>query len=543
MPSRQVLATDVLVIGGGSAGCMAAIRMKEIAPTVRVTILEKGTVRQSGCIAMGMDALNNVVVPGVSTVKDYVEAMRLVTEGVYDPAPHRVIAERSFSVAKKLEAWGTPLRHKEDGSYYVHQIHPNAAFTVPMDAPNLKEILFERACAAGVQSIDRTMAISLLSDQHGVCGDIGFHVRTGEILVCWAKAVIIASGGCARFGLPNTGYLFGTVDFPGNTGDGYTLGYRAGADVTGMEYTVNAALVKDLGTPLLVPAQSMGAIMVNCDGEQLEGTVGRAHSSTDVWQHSKGKMMFIRTRHLPEENIRGIEQVLFSTERPVQKRFYEGRGIDLRKDDIELGLTEHYLCGGHGMAGLAVNERAETSVPGLYAAGASAGVAFQYLVGAFVLGEVAAEEAVRYVSQRPAPDFAEGQVRDVEKQIESLVDARPSARVSLEEFEYKVRRTVNEYIVSPKNEWKLQNAIHWMHRFDDEVDNLVAVRDAHDVARYYEMRSIIMSSELSATAALERKESRWGPRHVRIDYPERDDEHWACQIRIGRGDDGLPQVR
>jgi succinate dehydrogenase/fumarate reductase flavoprotein subunit len=412
-----------------------------------------------------------------------------------------------------------------------------------MDAPQLKSVLADKVEQAGTQIIDRTMAIALLTDDQGVCGAIALHVRTGELLVCLAKAVIITNGGCARFGLPNSGYLFGTVDFPGNTGDGYAMGYRAGAQVTGLEYTVSASIVKDLNTPLLVPAQSMGAIIVNSRGEEIEGTKNRAHTSTDMWENNRANApLFVRTRHLPDEKIRQIESVLFSTERPVQKRFYEGRGINMREQDVELGPTEHYLCGGHGMAGLAINERAETSLPGLYAAGDAAGVAFQYLTGAFVLGEVAAEAASERVSAAHSPVLGESQVAQVERQIAEATRPKQGPQVSLDELEYKVRRIVNDYIVSPKNEWKLRNAIQWMHKFREELPALIQIGDPHDLARYFEVSYIIDSAELSATAALVRTESRWGPRHRRTDYPDRDDEKWLRQILLQPAPDGSIEV-
>lgn len=543
MAIRETVSTDILIIGGGSAGCMAAIRAKEVAPDLKVTLFEKGTVRHSGCIAMGMDALNNVVVPGVTTPDDYVEAMRLVTEGIFDPAPHRIIGQRSFSMLQRLEAWGIKFRTNADGSYYVHQIHPNAPFTVPMDAPDLKSILAGKVEELGVRTVDRTMAVALLTDDNGVCGAIGLHVHTGDLLVCLAKAVIITSGGCARFGLPNSGYLFGTVDFPGNAGDGYALGYQAGAHVTGMEYTVNAAIVKDLNTPLLVPAQSMGAIIVNSRGEEVKGTKDRAHTTTDMWENNSfNAPLFMRTRHLPEEKIKQIESVLFSTERPIQRRFYEGRGINMREQDVELGLTEHYLCGGHGMAGLVVNERAETTLPGLYAAGDSAGVAFQYLTGAFVLGEVAAEAASDLARARQSPALNEHQVTEVEHTIEQAVRPKETADLSFDEFEYKIRRIVNDYVVSPKNEWKLRNAIQWMHKFRQDLPHMLRATDPHYLARYFEIGCIIDSAELSATAALARTESRWGPRHRRTDYPESDDNNWLKQILMQRGPDGTIKV-
>ena len=235
MANTLRLTTDILIIGGGSAGCMAAIRAKEVAPELAVTIFEKGDIRRGGTLAMGMDALNVVVIPGVTSEDDYLAAVHLLAEGIYDAAPHRVVARRSLPVVRKLESWGVRFGHNEDGSYVLHQIHPNAPFTVPMHAPDLKVLLAGKVRELGVRVINRTMAVSLLADGDGVGGAIGLDVRSGDLTVCAAKAVILAGAGAARFGLPNSGYLFGTLDFPGNAGDTYALAFRASAKLTNAE--------------------------------------------------------------------------------------------------------------------------------------------------------------------------------------------------------------------------------------------------------------------------------------------------------------------
>lgn len=527
---------------------MAAIRAKEVAPDLDVTVVDKGDIRRSGTIAMGMDAMNVVVIPGVATEDDYLEAIRRMTEGVYDPEPHRVIARRSLGLVKKLESWGVEFAHQPDGAYVVNQIHPNARFTVPMHAPDLKLKLAERLAGAGVRVVNRVMVIQLLADEGGLAGAIGLDLRTGDLLVCAAKAVILTAGGAARFGLPNSGYLFGTLDFPGNAGDGYALAYRAGAQLTGMECTTNASIVKDLGVPLLAPALPLGAYIVDSRGKPVQGERGagiqqNVHLLPKVWNanHANGPL-FLRLKHLPEERVRQIEGILFSTERPAQKRFFAQRGIDFRQADVELGPTEHKLCGGHGMAGIAINERAEASVPGLYAAGDAAGVAFQYLTGAFVLGEVAAEQACGYVRGRSVAAVDERRAEPVARALAAIVGRGSSPELPIHEFEYKVRRIINDYVVPPKNEWKLRNAVNWTRRFREELGSLVRVRDAHELSRLCEIGFIIDCAELSATASLARRESRWLPRHYRTDYPEADDANWLRHVLLRRGADGSPVV-
>ena len=174
--------------------------------------------------------------------------------------------------------------------------------------------------------------------------------------------------------------------------------------------------------------------------------------------------IFLRLKHLPEERIRQIENVLFTTERPAQRRFFEQRGIDFREEDIELGPTEYWLCAGHGITGLVVDERARASLAGLYAAGDSAAVGFQYLTGALVLGEVAAEESCQETRSCSHPAARRAPDRNLEKEIAAALSPKPTAEVSIHEFEYKVRRLINDYVVPPKNTWKLKNAIWWMRR-------------------------------------------------------------------------------
>jgi succinate dehydrogenase/fumarate reductase flavoprotein subunit len=109
------------------------------------------------------------------------------------------------------------------------------------------------------------------------------------------------------------------------------------------------------------------------------------------------------------------------------------------------------------------------------------------------------------------------------RELAAFVDRGSAPEIPIHEFEYKVRRIINDYVVPPKNEWKLKNAISWMHRFREELGRLVQVKDAHELSRLIEVGFIIDCAELSATASLARRESRWLPRHYRTDYPETDD--------------------
>jgi succinate dehydrogenase/fumarate reductase flavoprotein subunit len=505
---------DILVIGGGSAGAMAAIRAKEMNPSQRVVVMEKGHILYSGCIARGMDALNIVAVPGMTTPELYVESNGIACEGVMDEPLNFRMAERSYPLMKKLESWGVFFPKDKDGQYELLQVHPKGRFCLSMKEPELKTIVAKRLMHLGCQVFNRIMGLQLIMQEGRVAGAVGLNIRTGEILVCHAGAVILSSGGTARFGLPNSGYLYGVYDFPGNTGDGYAMAFRAGAQVTGFEFTLNYYIIKDINAPLLYITLTRGAHLLTAMDVHLEDSHPSIKSM--VLEHRKDLgPLRIRLKHLPEEKIRQIEDIIFSTERPVQERFYAGRGINFRSRDIELWPTEYYLCGGHGMTGVFVDENAATTLPGLYAAGDVSLVARGHLSGAFVFGEIAAEEATQYSGRNPA--------------------SQKFGEVSIEEFEYKVRRLIGDYVAPPKNEYKLKMALEWMERFGREIREKVRIRNVHDLFKVLEVENIILCAKLSATASLERKESRWGFWHYRSDYPKRDDGQWLKHVMLERG--------
>ncbi|MBN2122763.1 MAG: FAD-binding protein, partial [Deltaproteobacteria bacterium] len=150
MTKKDPVYTDFLILGGGPAGCMAAIRAKEMHPDMEVTIVEKAEISRSGAAGRGMDALNNVVVPGIGTVEEYVEAIEIVADGIFDPTISRVIGERSFGILQRLEAWGLDFPRGPDGNYIVNQFHPKGRFLVEMRG-ELKKIIAGETLKTGVR--------------------------------------------------------------------------------------------------------------------------------------------------------------------------------------------------------------------------------------------------------------------------------------------------------------------------------------------------------------------------------------------------------
>ena len=526
---------DILIIGGGSAGCMAAIRALEENPSLRVVIFEKSDLKYGGSIARGMDALNIVAIPNFTTPELYVEAATIACEGVCDAEPSWVMADRSFALLKKLQSWGVHFPQDKNGKFRTLKYHVKGEFQTAMEEPNLKVMIAERAEKAGAKAVNRTMALSLLKDNGRIAGAVGINMRTGEFITCRAGAVLLTAGGLARFTLPNSGYLYSVFDYPGNTGDGYRMAFEAGAGLTGLEGCHRVMLIKDANMPLLAITVTRGGKVLDVFNNLLmENEVDNVWKMNQAFVEGRGPLR-IQLKHLPEEVIAEIEGILFSTERPVQERFFAGRGVNFREQDIELWPTEYQLCGGHGNAGVRVNEKAETGVPGLYCAGDVACVPKQHLSGAFVFGEVAAENAVRYLAENPkAPDVDGSVMQRLIKDRQARAEGG-SREISVRELEYKVRRLIGDYVVSPKNAVKLNRWFEWAPKLRQDVIETAIINDAHDLCKSYEIDNIIRCACISAMASLERKESRWKDSHYRVDYPEKNDQEWLCHLVVKQG--------
>lgn len=520
---------DILIIGGGSAGTMAAIRAQELFPQHKVVVFEKGDFQYAGSIPRGMDALNIVTVPGVGTPEEFVLSNRLYCHEICDDHKSYALAERSFPLLKKLEAWGVRFP-KVNGQYDITTLHPGGRYTVTMDEPDLKQILVEKALAGGCRVENRTMAVGLLKEGPAVAGAVGLNVRTGERIICRAKAVMLAAGGTARFGVPASGYLYGVYDNPCNTGDGYLLGYRAGARLTGMEYTMCFCILKDVETPGVAMMIQKGATLLDSlDQMTMEGFYDLA--KVNEIQNSPSGPLRLRLQHLPKERIQEIEHLIYTLERPCTERFLQGRGVSMRAADLELATTELFLCGGHGLSGLAVDETAATSVPGLYGAGDTAPMPRGFLPGAFIFGELAAESAGKFVEDRAQPVPDEESLKTILEKLDHLAEQRHGP-VPVRHFEHKVRRHINDYLSPPKNEYKLKLLLGYLDKLKADMRSSVKVGSARDLFLALEVENILDSAHLATVASLERKESRWGIWHQRGDHPERDDENWLKHIDL-----------
>ncbi len=536
----EELEADIVVVGGGSAGSTAAIRAQENLPRGRVILLEKAHVKRSGAIAIGMDGLNNAILPGHATPEQYVKEITMANDGIVNQRAIWEYAVRSYEMIQELDSWGVKFQKTEFGEFDVKKVHHKGSYVLPMpEGYDLKKILTRRLKRAGVRIINRVMATRLLKDGDRVSGVLGFDTREGTFTVIRAKAVILCCGASGRLGLPASGYLYGTYENPANAGDGYSLAYHAGAELTGIECFQINPLIKDYNGPACAYVTGpLGGHTVNAKGHRfIESDYWSGHMMLEFYRelHSENGPVYLKLDHLAPETLTEIERVLHKTERPSRGRFHLGRGKSYASDLVEMHISEIGLCSGHSGSGVWVNERAETTVPGLYSAGDMACVPHNYLLGALTYGKIAAENALAYAAN---VDIGQGQDDQIAAERARVLAplGRPHG-IPHHQFEYKVRRLVNDYLQPPKSTHRLEAGLAFFTRATEELEE-VGAEDPHAVMRVMEGHFIRDCAEMAARASLFRTESRWGLYHYRQDFPKQDDEQWFCHVNLKKNERG-----
>jgi len=346
------------------------------------------------------------------------------------------------------------------------------------------------------------------------------------------------------------------------------MAYHAGAELSGLECFQINPLIKDYNGPACAyVANPFGGYQVNNRGERFV--------DCDYWS---GQMMaevareiasargpvYLKLTHLPEETLSALEGILHTTERPTRETFHAGRGHDYRTHDVEMHISEIGLCGGHSSSGVWVDENAATTVPGLYAAGDLACVPHNYMIGAFVFGDLAGAAASTWAAAATstsaaaaASSAAAAASSDAVAAVAASAGLPPDQVAEARELiyrplrhpdgppqpqvEYKLRRFVNDYVAPPKTQAKLSIALEALGRMSEEIARMGA-RTPHELMRCAEVVSIRDCAELAVRASLARTESRWGLYHDRADHPGRDDAEWFWHLNIRRGADGNPEL-
>jgi succinate dehydrogenase/fumarate reductase flavoprotein subunit len=552
-----ILESDVVIIGAGAAGTMAALFAHRQNPKLKIAVLDKSKMETSGAAGRGMDALNTIALPPYSFPEDVVEHLTKVTEGVLDQEVAFTYGGLGPQLVRDLEEImerkkGDLFPVDENGHYRLFYLHPiNKPLLLPMDGEEMKRALARAVRKTGAEVYDRTVAIKIMTTEGRVHGVLAFNIRTGHYFYFKAKAVCLTTGAAGRIGLASSGYLAGCYEFPGNAGDGYHLAYEAGAELVNMEcFQANTLLKDHQGPSCGYVAAPRGAHTNNYQGERIwSHGYSSGDSKMGVWKtFAEGKgPVYLRMDHLPEKTIQIIEKIQWGNERTSRGLFHRGRRQDYRRGrSVELAFAEEIgVCGGHSSSGILSDRHGATNIKGLYVSGdVDGGLPHSYLGGALAMGRVNGEQAAQYTADQDHVSES-GSLRTWLRKEMAAFEAplRRDRGLPTQWVEFKARTRIQYYLKPPKNPGYMNAAVDWMERIRREDLPQIKAGDYHDLLKVFEISCILSVGEMMARASLFREESRWGYQHWRADIPFKKPEWEGTWVVVSKGLKGMELSR
>jgi len=545
MSTRSVDA-DVLVIGGGLAGCMAAIRASELG--VSVVLAEKGDTVRSGCAATGVDHCWTYI-PEIHgsqlAIEDLIRDHTEFAGGFINQDVLLYIAQNSYKRVLDLERFGVPMRDEKGNFRLVKKIHRVPTF-LHFAGRDLKVKLTEEMRRRPVKVLNRTMVVELLVEDGRVQGAIGVNTRNLEMIVFRAKSVVLATGPASRLYRSPTGVHFNT-GHPGTvTGDGHAMAYRAGAELLNMEfgaiqtgpknfhkygrgsYAPGGRIVDGRGRPLgSAPRDDSGAaVAIDRSVESPDGFVRALEQGLGP--------IYMDCTSASSEDIAYMKWALSNEGNCALLRHLEEEGLDLARDRIEFTVYEPKYSNGN--SGVAIDADTRTSVEGLFAAGdCIGGVKRAVSPGAFTLGyraaEMAADEASR-VSQAGLSSACSAKVEEKRQLCERLL-SRSTGPKWLEAL-LALQNIMDYYAGRVRSETMLEAGYARLGKLRQRVYDELRAESPHELMRCLEVINQLDVAEMVILTAKERKESRFGLSHYRADYPQTDNDNWFSFLAISR---------
>ncbi len=550
------LTTDVLIIGGGTAGCYAALTIREKSDA-SIIIAEKANIKRSGCLAAGVNAINAYIVEGRKP-EDYVEYAKKDADDIVREDLLLTMSERLNEVTAKMEKLGLVILKDENGRYVARGNR-----NIKINGENIKPIL-----ADAVNSLENVIVINRLNitdyivKDNTILGAVGFNIDTGEAYEIRAKKVLCATGGAAGLYKPNNpGFSRHKMWYPPfNTGAGFAMGINAGAEMTTFEMRFIALRCKDTIAPTGTIAQGVGAKQVNSLGEVYENRYGLTTSQRvygTVRENIEGRgPCYLRTEGISSEQDESLKKAYLNMA-PSQTLKWIESGKNPSEQNVEIEGTEPYIVGGHTASGYWVDTNRRTTINGLYAAGDVAGGCPQkYVTGAMAEGEIAAEDIVKELnrsditenafSQSTADEYADKLTDERIKEYNEYLRREDKDTIfSTEELEEAMQKVMDTYAGGigshyQFNEKQLKLAKEKIEQIETLSEKANA-KDYHELMFVYELKERLTVCQVLIEHLKARKETRWHSFAENLDYQEKSDE-WLKFVNT-RKVDGRIEVK
>lgn len=537
----EKISTDVLIIGGGTAGCYAALTISENSDK-KVLICEKAHIKRSGCLAAGVNALNAYIVEGRKP-QDYVDYAKKDADGIVREDLLLTMSEKLNEVTDRLEKLGLVILKDENGKYVTRGNR-----NLKINGENIKPILADAVeKAKNVTVLNRVNIFDYSVKDNKINGAFGFGIESGIFYTIEAKAVIIATGGAAGLYKPNNpGFSRHKMWYPPfNTGAGYAMGIRAGAEMTTFEMRFIALRCKDTIAPTGTLAQGVGAKQINSLGEVYETKYGlttseRVYGTVNENQEGRGPC-YLRTEGITAEQDESLLKAYLNMA-PSQTIKWIESGRNPSRQNVEIEGTEPYIVGGHTASGYWVDTDRATTIEGLFAGGDVAGGCPQkYVTGALAEGEIAGLSAVKYIDSKESFEKISDEDTNYHlRETEKYLTDRHSLYTT-EQLEEAMRTVMDSYAGGIKtnyrfNEKQLDIADCKIRQLETLTDDLYA-EDFQELMYICELKERLTVCKSVIAHLRARKETRWHSFAENLDYPEKDDRNFNKYVN-SRLEDG-----
>ena len=526
----EKISTDVLIIGGGTAGCYAALTISENSDK-KVLICEKAHIKRSGCLAAGVNALNAYIVEGRKP-QDYVDYAKKDADGIVREDLLLTMSEKLNEVTDRLEKLGLVILKDENGKYVTRGNR-----NLKINGENIKPILADAVeKAKNVTVLNRVNIFDYSVKDNKINGAFGFGIGSGIFYTIEAKAVIIATGGAAGLYKPNNpGFSRHKMWYPPfNTGAGYAMGIRAGAEMTTFEMRFIALRCKDTIAPTGTLAQGVGAKQINSLGEVYETKYGlttseRVYGTVNENQEGRGPC-YLRTEGISAEQDESLLKAYLNMA-PSQTIKWIESGRNPSRQNVEVEGTEPYIVGGHTASGYWVDTDRATTIEGLFAGGDVAGGCPQkYVTGALAEGEIAGLSAVKYIDSKESFEKISNEDTNYHLiETEKYLTDRHSLYTT-EQLEEAMQTVMDSYAGGIKtnyrfNEKQLDIADCKIRQLETLTDDLYA-EDFQELMYICELKERLTVCKSVIAHLRARKETRWHSFAENLDYPEKDDRNF-----------------
>jgi succinate dehydrogenase/fumarate reductase, flavoprotein subunit len=526
----EKISTDVLIIGGGTAGCYAALTISENSDK-KVLICEKAHIKRSGCLAAGVNALNAYIVEGRKP-QDYVDYAKKDADGIVREDLLLTMSEKLNEVTDRLEKLGLVILKDENGKYVTRGNR-----NLKINGENIKPILADAVeKAKNVTVLNRVNIFDYSVKDNKINGAFGFGIESGIFYTIEAKAVIIATGGAAGLYKPNNpGFSRHKMWYPPfNTGAGYAMGIRAGAEMTTFEMRFIALRCKDTIAPTGTLAQGVGAKQINSLGEVYETKYGlttseRVYGTVNENQEGRGPC-YLRTEGISAEQDESLLKAYLNMA-PSQTIKWIESGRNPSRQNVEIEGTEPYIVGGHTASGYWVDTDRATTIEGLFAGGDVAGGCPQkYVTGALAEGEIAGLSAVKYIDSKESFEKISDEDTNYHlRETEKYLTDRHSLYTT-EQLEEAMQTVMDSYAGGIKtnyrfNEKQLDIADCKIRQLETLTDDLYA-EDFQELMYICELKERLTVCKSVIAHLRARKETRWHSFAENLDYPEKDDRNF-----------------